>query len=195
MLGISKELKEKILKDPNATSELSQDIIAKFKFNLQSAPRTITHVRDCVLDIDFNPNGDQMFLAGSGVGVYEWSKVLAADANVPDPVYFVEGIRARRGTSESVPKVYTLCFDPQRNLLLSAGFAGVIEYLNVETGKAGVLLPSLEEISTVEMAFTTDRNALCHYCMNRYTMDRDSDNFAYLRIWNYPALCKAAGLD
>jgi hypothetical protein len=89
---------------------------------------------------------------------------------------------------------YCVRFDPERNLLLSSCLAGVIQYLNVNNGQSGTLLKLPDEVCVCHFELTSNRQALCCHCSSRPKVRNQNKTANYLQVWNYPALCKGAGL-
>ena len=127
--------------------------------------------------------------------VFDWDKLLSANIDAPAPELSVDAPRDDEKDLNSRPLAYSVRFDPERNLLLSSCLAGTIQYLNIKNGQSGTLLRSLEEASIIRLELTSDRKALCFHCISRPRAKDRNNGLNCVQIWNYPALCKAAGLD
>ena len=142
----------------------------------------------------FSPTGEQLFIASNGMRVFDWSKLLLEEKDAPAPIYSVDAPRDDENNPNSRPLAYCVRFDPERKLLLSSCLAGVIQYLNTENGQSGMLLKLPDEVCVWHFELTSDWQALCCHCSSRPKIRNQSKRVNYLQIWNYPALCKAAGL-
>jgi WD40 repeat protein len=198
-LGIDEKLRVEILKDPNAFEKLtveSQQKIKSMTEQVRAKSSVTMETVEQVFDVCFNPNGEQLFIASKGIRVFAWDKLLSANDDTPAPELSVDAPRDDVTDPNSRPLAYCVRFDPARNLLLSSCLAGVVQYLNVKNGQSGTLLkPPDEDLSIWKLEFNSDRKALwCHYQL-RPGVENLNKRFCCLQIWNYPALCKAAGLD
>jgi WD40 repeat protein len=199
-LGVNAELRAAILQDPKAVEKLTpaaQEKIKSMVEKVKSRSRISYETMEDIFDICFSPDGRQLFMASAGIRVFDWDKLLSANQDAPAPELSVDAPRDDEADPNSRPLAYSICFDPGRNLLLSSCLAGVIQYLNLKNGQSGTLLkPPDEELSIWRLELTSDSQALCCHC----TVRPSAKNFSkrrpnYLQVWNYPALCKAAGLD
>jgi WD40 repeat protein len=197
-LGINPELRTAILQDPKAVEQLSAEAQQKIKSMLEkvrvSSLRSF-ETKENLFDVQFSPTGDQVFVAGGGMRVFDWRELLLAEKDAPAPVYSVDAPKDDENDPNSRPLAYCVRFDPERNLLLSSCLAGVVQYLNVKNGKSGTLLKPPDEVCVWHFELTSDRQALCCHCNSRPKIRNQNKRVNYLQIWNYPALCKAAGLD
>lgn len=198
-LGVNAELKAAILEDPAAVKKLSADAQLKIKSLLEKVRlRTMVALEtsEDIFDVCFGPDGSRLYVAGQGMRVFDWDKLLSANQDAPAPELSVDAPRDDEEDPNSRPLAYSICFDPARNLLLSCCLAGVVQYLNVKNGQSGTLLkPPDEELSIARLELTSDSKALCCHCMLRPGVRNLSKRLNYLQVWNYPALCKAAGLS
>jgi WD40 repeat protein len=149
-----------------------------------------------VFDLGFSPDGTQLFIASKGIRVFDWEKILAAKDDAPPPQFCVDAPKDDEYDPNSRPLAYSVRFDPERNLVLSGCLAGTVQYLSLATGHSGTLLEVPGEMAIGRLELTTDGKALCCDCAVRpRRKDRLNDERSpCLQIWNYPVLCKAAGL-
>jgi len=198
-LGVNAELHAAILQDPKSVEKLTPDAQLKIKSLLEKVRLQTVRVLETsedIFDICFSPDGRQLFVAGQGMRVFDWDKLLAANKDAPAPELSVDAPRDDEEDPNSRPLAYSICFDPARNLLLSSCLAGVVQYLNVKNGQSGTLLkPPDEELSIARLELTSDGQALCCHCMLRPSTENRNKRLSYLQVWNYPALCNAAGLS
>lgn len=197
-LGVDAESHAAIVQDPKAVEKLPTEVQQKIKALLEKVRKNMRRTmetQDQVFDVRFHPNGEQLFIASAGMRVFDWNKLLSADNDTPQPEYSVDAPIADESDPNSRPLAYCVRFDSERNLLLSSCLAGVIQYLEVKRGRSGTLLRLPDAVMVWRLELTDDRTALCCFCGTRPTREniqKQRENF--LQVWNYPALCKAAGL-
>ena len=151
--------------------------------------------REHLFDVRFGPTGEQLFIAGNGMRVFDWKKLLSANEDAPAPELSIDAPRDDDNDPNSRPLAYSVRFDPKRDILLSSCLAGVIQYLNIKNGQSGTLLKPPGELTVWRLELTSDGQALCCQCANRPRAKDLNNKYNCVQIWNYPALCKAAGLD
>ena len=145
-------------------------------------------------DVRFHPNGEQLFVASKGMRVFDWGALLCAMGDAPSPDFSVDAPRDDESDLNSRPLAYCLRFDEERNLLLSSCLAGVVQYLDFANGKSAVLLKPPGEMAIWRLELTSDKQALCCHCLTRPSAEDRNKRFNCVQVWNYPALCKAAGI-
>lgn len=193
-LGIGPELHAAILKDSKAIEKLSVEVQQKIGSMIQKARFFEHNTSESLFDLRFSPNGEQLFIASDGMRVLDWNKVLTANTDTPPPDFSVDAPRDDENDLNSRPLAYSVRFDPERNLLLSSCLAGTIQYLNIKNGRSGTLLKPPGELAIWRLELTNDRRALCCHCGNRPRAKDHNKRSTSVQVWNYPALCKAAGL-
>lgn len=197
-LGVSPEAYAAIQQDPAAIGQLSAAAQNTIQSMVEKVRFLSLETTENVFDAGFNPGGDQIFLASEGIRVFDWAKLLAAHNDAPAPELSVDAPRDDENDPNSRPLAYCVRFDPDRNLVLSSCLAGVIQYLNLKTGQSGVLFKPLEDVSVWRFELTSDHQAICIHCSERPKGRRDkspSKQINCVQVWNYPALCKNAGLE
>lgn len=197
-LGVDAELHAAILKDPNVIEKLNVDAQQKIKSMVEkvrsSALRSF-ETKEHIFDVRFSPNGEQLFIASNGMRVFDWNKLLSANEDAPAPELSVDAPKDDEDNPNSRPLAYSVCFDPDRNILVSSCLAGIIQYLNVTNGQFGTLLKPPGEVSIWRLELTHDKQALCCHSGSRPSIKNQNKRESCVQVWNYPALCKAAGLD
>jgi hypothetical protein len=150
-----------------------------------SLPRT-----EGMMKFAFTPKGDLLFCATTiGLRVFRWSDLLLAGNETPKPVFSADCPM----DDPNGGYVQDFFLDETRNQVVFCGSFGKICYLNLQTGVSGILLDPPEKISITGMALSSEGIALCCTCQPCFDeRDREVSRFQF---WNYPALCKAAGLD
>jgi WD40 repeat protein len=151
--------------------------------------------QESIFDVRFSPDGKGLFMASTGMRIFDWNEVLSAEKNLPPPRFFVDAPRDDENDPNSHPLTYSIRFDPERKILLSSCLAGTIQYLNIENGNSGTLLKIPGEVTSWRLELTTDGKALCCQCASRPSIRDVTNRFNRVQVWNYPALCAAAGLD
>lgn len=196
-LKISSEARTQILQDPKAIGQLSVEAQSKIKSLLEKVraeSRVSFETKEQPFDVRFHPNGEQLFVASNGIRVFEWSALLSANGDAPAPALSVDAPRYDEADPNSRPLTYCVRFDQGKNLLLSSCLAGVVQYLNFADGKSGVLLKPPGEMSIWRFELTKDSQSLCCHCSTRPKVE-DRKRFSSVQVWNYPELCKAAGIS
>jgi WD40 repeat protein len=197
-LGVGAELHAAILQDPKAVQKLNVDAQEKIKSmveKVRSSSLISFETKENLFDLHFSPSGEQLFVASNGMRVFDWNKLLLANEDAPASELSVDAPKDNEDDPNSRPLAYSVCFDPERNLLLSSCLAGIIQYLNVKNGQSGTLLKPPGEVSIWRLELTHDRQALCCHSGSRPSIKNQNKRESYVQVWNYPALCKAAGLD
>jgi len=196
-LGVNAQSHSAIVQDSKAVEQLPGVVQQNIKTMLEQLRRSypIRETQDQVFDVRFSPNGEQLFIASEGMRVFDWKKLLSAHKNTPRPEFSVDAPIDDETDPNSRALAYCVRFDSERNLLLSGCLAGVIQYLNATNGQSGTLLKLPGEVCVWQLELTDDRNALCCYCRTRLKRENIHKKEEYfLQVWNYRALCEAAGL-
>ncbi len=196
--GITAELRTELLKDSNAIGRLNPQALEKLNEMLEDVRRRSRisfESKEAPFDVQFRPNGEQLFVASKGMRVYDWNSLLTATQDAPPPLLSVDAPRDDESDPNSRPLAYCVRFDPERNLVLSSCLAGVVQYLNLATGKSGVLLKAAENMSIWRLELTSDNQAICCHCNTQPKVRPRSAATSYVQVWNYPALCRAAGVS
>lgn len=197
-LGISSEARSEILRDPKAVKKLSVQSQAKIGTILEKVradSRVSFETKEHTFDVRFHPSGKQLFVASSGMRVFDWSALLSAEGDAPAPHVSVDSPRDDETDPNSRPLTYCVRFDEERNLLLSSCLAGVVQFYNFTNGQSGILLKPPGETRIWRLELTSDKQALCCQCSDRPRIGVRNKNFNCVQVWNYPALCKAAGIS
>jgi WD40 repeat protein len=194
-LGVGSELHATILRDSKAIEQLSVEAQQKIKSMIEKVRFFEHETKEHLFDLRFSPNGEQLFIASKGMRVFDWDKLLSANEDAPAPELSVDAPKDDENDLNSHPLAYSVRFDPERNLLLSCCLAGIIQYLNIKNGRSGTLLKLPDEVSVWRLELTSDGKALCCHCISRPRAEDRNNRFNRVQVWNYPALCKAAGLD
>jgi hypothetical protein len=145
-------------------------------------------------DVRFHPNGEQLFVATKGIRVFAWTALLSATGDTPPPEHSLDAPIDDESDPNSRPLAYCVRFDPERNLVLSSCLAGAVQYLNVATGKSGVLLKAADKVGIWRLELTSDMRAICCHCNTHPKVRPRSAAISFVQVWNYPALCEAAGI-
>jgi hypothetical protein len=196
-LGIDEEVHAAIVNDPAAVERLraaAQQTLNALVEKVRLSSIKSYETREHLFDVQFNPSGEKLFVATKGMRVFDWNDLLAANEDAPPPELSLEAPNHEPADPNSRPYAYSVRFDARRNLLLSSSLAGTIQYLNTENGQSGTLLKLPDEVSIWRLELTTDGGALCCHCGSRPSAKSLNEKFSSVQVWNYPALCQAAGL-
>jgi WD40 repeat protein len=197
-LGITSELRAALLKDAKAIEQLSPQAREKLNGMIEDVRRRSRisyESKEQPFDVQFHPNGEQLFVATKGIRVYDWKALLSATQDAPPPSLSVDAPKDDESDPNSRPLAYCVRFDPERSLVLSSCLAGVVQYLNIATGKSGVLLKTEENMSIWRLELTSDKQAICCHCNTHPKVRPRSAATSSVQVWNYPALCHAAGIS
>jgi len=147
-------------------------------------------ITEGMMKFGFNRQGDILFCGtNKGVRAFKWSELMLAGNETPKPVY------SASCPTEDPNGAYVQDFflDESRNQLLFCGHYGKICYLNLLTGKSGILLELPDKLWITGMALSKEGIALG--CICRPCFDDRNREVSRLQFWNYPALCQRAGLE
>ena len=194
-LGVEPELHAAILQDSKAIERLSAEAQQKIKAMIEKVRFLEYETKEHIFDVRFSPNGEQLFIASNGMRVFDWNKLLSSTEDAPPPEFSVDAPKDDDDNPNSRPLAYSVCFDPDRSILVSSCLAGIIQHLNVKNGQSGTLLKPPGEVSIWRLELTRDRQALCCHSGSRPSVKNQNKMENCVQIWNYPTLCKAAGLD
>ena len=150
---------------------------------------------EAVYSMIFDKSGDRLCLGTqNGIRVFRWDEVVNAQDDMPTPIMGVElgskTMTTGKYSTEKEPYMYTLEHDEERDWVLFAGLEGLVRYLDLSSGRSGVLLEPPEDWPILQVELSIDRSALAV----RYRPDFFSQNLnkrgIAVQFWNYPALCQ-----
>ena len=160
--------------------------------------RLIRHSRpkQSVFSMTFSRDGSLLICGtNEGVCVFDWRGVLdCSDQSPIIPKTFVEAEAAETddGLSEAFHKlIYSVVHDADRNRVLFAGLEGKVRFLELAEGLTGDLLVPPFRMPFWRLDLTPDRTSLVGTATKVGTGKPEPQRF---QIWNYPALCKLAGI-
>jgi hypothetical protein len=189
---------QKVKQNPEALKKLGIKSQQELESRIKKERFITFEKQEQVFDLGFSPDGKQLFVASDGIRVFDWEKVLTAQYDTPPAEFFVNAPKVDENDLNAKPYAYSVRFDSKRKLLLSGCLAGMVQYLSPATGRSGTLLKVPGEVAITRLELTADGRALCCHCVSglgRHRSRGNNERSDYLQIWNYPALCKAAGLD
>lgn len=195
-LGVNSDVRAAIIQDPTAIELLdvqTQQALKSMIEKVRERSRIFFEAKEQPFDVRFHPDGESLFVASNGMRVFNWSRLLSASEDAPLPEHSVDAPRDDENDPNSRPLAYCVQFDPDRNVLLSSCLAGVVQYLKLANGEAGTLFKPPGEMTIWRLELTSDRQGLCCHCGIRPRVDLNN-RFICVQVWNYPALCRAAGL-
>jgi hypothetical protein len=133
----------------------------------------------------------------AGLSVLSWSELLEASEITPKPVYFVRPCPAAEpfvlDDRHYANFVYDVVLDEAQNRLLFCGIEGVLRFLNLDDGSAGILLDPPGKTPIWRLQLSPDGKFISCLCLPpREERDKQSSR---IQVWNYSALCHAAGLN
>jgi WD40 repeat protein len=136
----------------------------------------------------FSPD-QSWFATGSSWGMRVWR---TADLLAGGPPRFsCEGRLGGATSGSGSTYCYAIAFDESRSLVLFAGMEGIVDALDLQSGRVVTLLDPPERLTVLRLGISPDGVALALEAME---VKRNSERLPELRLWSYPALCEAAGL-
>ena len=146
-------------------------------------------VPEGVSKLEFSPRGDMLFCATTkGMRVFRWEEILLAEMDTPKPLFSADSPT----DDPNGGYVMDFFFDESRQQLVFAGSFGKVCYLDLLSGKSGVLLSPPEDFWIRTLKLSSEGTALCLTCDPNFEgRNREVSKFQF---WNYPALCNKAGL-
>jgi len=155
--------------------------------------------KDSIFTCCFSGDGNWIFCGTHyGLCCLDWNNVLRCSEMQPVPVrLFVEAepVTSERGggAASAHRLVYTIAFDAQQKRVLFAGLEGKISFVELNDARNGNLLVVPGRIPFIQLGLTPDRSALVATGHRRVARSNKQESPCF-QIWNYPALCQAAGL-
>ncbi len=150
---------------------------------------------EAVYSMIFDKSGDRLCLGTqNGVRVYRWDEVVRAHDDMSRPIMAVDlGSKSMKMDSHSTEKeqyVNALDYDAERDWVLFAGLEGLVRYLDLSSGRSGVLLEPPEDWPILQIELSIDRSALAvRYGPDFFSQKLDKRGIA-VQFWNYRALCE-----
>jgi hypothetical protein len=148
----------------------------------------------------FSPDGRWLF-CGTNLGLrgLEWNDVLRCPDMGPVPVRLsadAESALVDLGDRASVEQksVCGIAYDALRQRVLFSGVEGKVSFLGLNDARAGNLLVVPGRVPLFHLALTSDRSALVATA-RRFDFGSNKEMPSHFQVWNYPALCRAVGLE
>jgi len=131
--------------------------------------------------MEFSRDGKLLFSVCGDLSVYVWEELLAAGTTMTKPMF-----AARSGAMDMV-------LDHTQNRVLFSSRENKIEFLNLDDKTRGVLLDWPDKAHMEKLSLSVDRKFLCFVCVS--SCAGAGHRREQIQVWNYGALCKAAGLE
>lgn len=147
--------------------------------------------------LQFTPDGKWLICGtNQGLRVFCWPNLQTTTEASPTPDFSIQAGQLPPQPDEPVQFagrwVYGLDYDPAQQRVLFGGLEGKIRYLDLTSGKGGELLAGPERTVILKLSLTPDRTAIV---VTRHPMTvRNDPEPERFQIWNYQALCAAAGI-
>ncbi len=150
-----------------------------------------------VFRVRFDPSGERLALGTiAGVRVHPWRDVVDADGDLPRPGLAVDlagtMIAAGPGASRSGGFVYDLEFDPDRDRLIFAGLDGRVRFLDLASGRSGILLEPPAHPPIQRLALSRDRSAMALVAMPDLFSQGRNRRGPIVQFWDYQAISREA---
>ena len=151
-----------------------------------------------IFSLGFGTLGNYLFCGTSaGLCVLAWDKILAAsDMNAIDPLAFVPAEQQLR--EDGIPDhqlIYAVPADSLGKRVLFAGLEGKVKFVNFADGRIGDLLSPPIRRPFWQLELTPDRKSLIGTAIPKPEGKGNKREPSCFQIWNYKALCVAAGLN
>ncbi len=141
------------------------------------------HGSEYIFCIEFSRDGKMVFFGtDNGVRVFSWYDLMAAKEETPAPLFSYPPLPVKFGAPHFY--VYTLLFDETKNTLIFGTEEGKIEFLDLGTGKSGILLAMPASSPLLNIGLSRDKSVLCSSYRAR------KNKSSQIQIWNYRALWK-----
>jgi WD40 repeat protein len=145
----------------------------------------------------FDSSGDRLALATmAGVRVYPWRDVMDADGDLPRPALAVDlagtMVPAGPGAAHAGGYVYDLEFDPDRDRLIFAGLDGRVRFLDLDSGRSGILLEPPGRPPIHRLILSRDRSALAVVSMPDMFSQGRNRRGPIVQFWDYQAISREA---
>lgn len=124
-----------------------------------------------------------------GLRVYRWSDLITLSpeaSHAPAPTYSVDA-RPNAGSRSPGTYCYAIAVDNRGQRVLFAGLEGIVESLDLTTGRVSTLLDPPERLAILRMDLSASRELLVIHARE---MIPNSPRPAELTIWSYPRLRK-----
>jgi hypothetical protein len=143
----------------------------------------------------FDQSGEWLCLGTSkGAWVYPWSEVVQSGEDLPRPSLAVDAgsriVETDRGSMMEVDYVYGVDYDPERHWLLFGGLEGPVRYLDLRTGRSGVLFEPPVQCPMTHLGPSIDRSALGLTSQPEWHSNSIHKAGPVVQFWDYPALCR-----
>ena len=151
-----------------------------------------------IFSLGFGALGNYLFCGTTaGLCVLAWDKILAAtDKGSIDPIAFVPAEqRVREGGVQGSQLIYAVPADSAGKRILFAGLEGKAKFVNFADGRIGDLLSPPVKRPFRQLELTPDRRSLVGTAIPKPEAKGNKREPSCFQIWNYKALCAAAGLN
>ena len=186
---------EAIFQDSNNLQKINPVARNEIEERIRPFRVTTRGVPDHITDISFSPSGNSLFVACSGLRVFDWQLVLGTENQMPNAKFEADA-PYREGTGDDFPPFVSAAnYDQTRNLILCGSNDGMIQYFDLRTGKAGILLKLFDAFAVWSLKLSNDRKILVCHCVENPNRQNQLKQASFLQVWNYPALLHAAGID
>jgi WD40 repeat protein len=153
-----------------------------------------------VLSLLFDDSGERLCIGStSGIHVYNWLDVIAAEDRWPSPVHVV-GLQPRLVKTRNVsinqdPSVFSIVYDADREWLVFGSQDGRVHFLELQSGISGVLIEPPGAWPILQIALSNDRSVLGLKYQPEPLSTSINRPGPVLQFWNYPAACDKAVLS
>ena len=186
---------ESILQDSNHLQKINSVVRKEIEEKIRPFRVTTLGVPDHITDISFSPAGNSLFVACSGLRVFDWHLLWSAENQMPNAQFEADAPCRLGADDDSPPFVFATNYDQTLNLILGGSNNGIIQYFDMRTGKSGTLIKLFQAFAVWSLKLSNDRKILVCHCVENPNRQNQLKRASVLQVWNYPALLRAAGLE
>jgi hypothetical protein len=135
--------------------------------------------------------GNGSLATSGGLRVFSWHEFQSATDD-PSPTFSIQPepvvYKMPQGEFTVPGHVRGLAHDDRANRLIYAGGSGLVHFLDLASGRNGVLLDPPGRYPIHDLGLSRDRSGLCCICAGKVIEQTGNNRAALLQVWNYRAL-------
>ncbi|MBA4150714.1 MAG: hypothetical protein H0X66_21585 [Verrucomicrobia bacterium] len=173
-----------------AAEQLPAEQVEKLKKGLMRQAQHLIRPNETVMALQFTPDGKRLLCGTSqGLRVFDWEKLHQSEVMNPEQEFDVDGheLALNPADKDAIPGryVYSVAYDEASERVLFGGMGGAVQWLDLTTGKNGILTETGEPLAVTNIALSPDRKLLG---TTRTSIRRGNKNTPKLQVWNYSKL-------